>query len=125
MSDYNNLPSNLTASGENPYEHPFLQTFTLSTSAGSAGTMPYDNAPFSPVEYDNTDNTAPDDAAAEYDNTMSPASDPPGGKGKEVSDWVLVHTALRLTGYVVSPSLLLWRLSRKVGQEDPVSTSSQ
>lgn len=83
MSDYNNLPSNLTASGENPYEHPFLQTFTLSTSAGSAGTMPYDNAPFSPVEYDNTDNTAPDDAAAEYDNTMSPASDPPGGKGKE------------------------------------------
>ena len=73
MSDYDNLPTNITASGEFAYEHPFLQTFTLSTSADSAGLNPYDNPPAGPVEYDNTDITSPD-SPGEYDNTVSPAS---------------------------------------------------
>ena len=51
VSDYSNLPSNITASGEFVYENPFLMSTTLQSTTIRSNT--YDNAP-QHANYDNT-----------------------------------------------------------------------
>jgi len=69
VTDYDNLPSNITASGEFAYENPLLMSNTFLSSTTSPVTSslatPYDNAPTIP-EYDN---------AASLGTTPMPGSD--------------------------------------------------
>ena len=50
VSDYSNLPSNITASGEFVYENPFLMSTTLQSTTRN---NTYDNTP-QHANYDNT-----------------------------------------------------------------------